>query len=445
MSGVRSYFSKHAYRNTVLADLLVELEAASGRDLATWSQQWLQTAGVNILRPVLSTDDVGTITAFSISQETPEQHSTLRAQRVGVGFYSADETGALVRTFSTVLDVDGASTEVAELVGRARPDLVLVNDQDLGYAKLRLDPVSLETALEKLGRIADPLARALVWGAVWDAARDGEIPARDYVDLVLNHVGSETDSSVIKVQLAQLTTALRRYVAADAAADTAAAAAERLWDLANAAEAGSDAQFQFVMKFSALASTAQQLDHVAALRSGETTLAGLEIDTDLGWELLISLVAGGRAGEDEIAEALAADRTAGGELAATLARAAVPTAEAKAAAWDAVITEGKLSNTLQRRVVTGFDRTHDAALLEPFAEAYFGAVRGLWESRSYESAQTLITGLYPSRPTSAATLERTDALLAELGEDLPALSRLLAEARDGMARALRAQEADAAR
>jgi aminopeptidase N len=444
MAGVRQYFSKHAYGNTELRDLMVELEASSGRDLAQWSQQWLESAGVNVLRPVVETDADGIITAFAVAQEAPAEHPILRAQHIGVGFYDLDAEGRLVRTHRVDLDIDGASTEVADLVGRERPDLILVNDGDLGYAKLRLDPASLDFAIRHLRDFEDSLARALVWGAAWDATRDGEIPARAYVDLVLNNIGAETEPSVVRTQLNQLSTALGRYVAAEAADATSGRAAQRLWELAQQAEAGSDNQFQFVMKFSALASTAAHLDVVAALRSGDTALDGLDIDDDLSWELLISLVAGGRSGVAEIDEALAADPSSSGELAATVARAAVPTAEAKAAAWASVVQQDTLSNTFQRRVITGFNRVHDLGLIKPFVESYFAAVPGLWKERSYEMAQTIVNGLYPVKPTSAATLQATDALLSRLGEDTPALSRLLVEARAGMERAVAAQAADTA-
>jgi len=442
MAGVRAYFGKHSYSNTELRDLLVELEASSGRDLSDWSRQWLETAGVNTLRPELEVDADGVITSFAILQETPAEHPTLRAQRLRVGLHDLVD-GALVRREIVELDVDGARTEVPQLVGKRRGDLVLINDDDLGYAKLRLDPTSLRTAIAHLKDASDSLVRALLWGALWDATRDGEIPARDYLAAVLNNIGAESDSTTIKVQLAQLRTALGRYVAADAAAATSERVAQRLWQLTEAAEAGSDSQFQLLTAFSAVASEPAHLDTIAALRSGDLVLPGLEIDTDLSWELLTSLVAGGRAAQAEIDAARAADPSASGALAAALATAAIPTPEAKATAWASVMESEELSNTFQRKVIAGFVRTHDRSLLEPYAAAYFGAVESIWSTRSYEMAQGIVKGLYPARPTSEETLAATDELLGSLGERVPALSRLLSEARDGMARAIAAQKADA--
>ena len=443
MAGVREYFAKHAWSNTELRDLLVELEASSGRDLTQWTQEWLETAGVNTLRPEITTDADGIITAFAILQEAPADHPTLRAQRIKVGLYGWDESKQLSALHTVELDISGARTEVSALVGQPRGELILLNEGDLGYAKLRLDPVSLATAIAHLASVKDSLSRALLWGAVWDATRDGEMPARDYLQLVLNNIGQESDSTVIRVQLAQLRLALARYVSKDAAAQAKADAAEALWTLAAQAAAGSDSQFQLVSSFSMLAITPEQLDRVAQLRSGELALEGLAIDADLGWELLTSLVVGGVAGESEIAAALAQDPSANGELAAAQARAAIPTADAKAKAWSSIIDTEELSNTFQRKAIAGFNRVHDAALLTPYVGPYFESIRGIWETRSYEMAQAIVNGLYPTRPTSEEPLQLTDVALAGLGEDVAALRRLLSEGRDGMARALRAQSADA--
>src|ERR1700712_923307 len=193
IAGIHEYFVKHAHSNTTLADLLVELEATSGRDLTSWSAAWLETAGVNTLTPEIETDEGGFITAFTVTQTAAESQPTIRPHRLAVGFYELIDD-KLVRTESVELDVDGESTDVPQLVGKRRPALVLVNDDDLAYAKIRLDEESLETAIAHLATIESPLARSLVWGSVWDATRDAEARPRDFVRLVLNNVGSETES-----------------------------------------------------------------------------------------------------------------------------------------------------------------------------------------------------------------------------------------------------------
>ncbi|NKX49447.1 aminopeptidase N, partial [Arthrobacter deserti] len=442
MAGVREYFRKHAWQNTELPDLLAELEAASGRDLKEWSTEWLETAGVNTLRAEIATGGDGTIGSFTIIQSAVPEHPTLRRHRLAVGFYNLDEDGRLVRTHRVELDVDGERTEVPELAGLQRPALVLLNDDDLVYAKIRLDEASLRTSRTHLKDFAESLPRTLGWGSAWDATRDGETPAREYVELVLNNVAFETDSSVVMVLLRQLATTLAYYVRPDDRERISGAAADRLWQLSGQAAAGSDSQLQFVKAFAGLARSQDQLDAVAGLLSGERTLEGLTVDADLRWELLTALVAGGRFGQADIDAELERDATATGQRAAALARAAIPTPEAKAEAWDAVVVSGELPNAIQQSVIAGINRVHDTALLEPNAEKYFAAIKDVWTSRTHEIAQQIVVGLYPSRLTTQDTVERTDRFLAELGSGYPALRRLVLENRDGVVRALKAQAAD---
>jgi aminopeptidase N len=442
MAGVREYFKKHAWNNTELSDLMRELEKASGRDLDQWGGLWLETAGVNTLAPELEVDADGTIRSFAILQSAVEDHPTLRPHRLAVGFYELSDGGVLERVHREELDVDGPRTEVPALTGLKRPRLILLNDDDLAYAKVRLDPDSWTAAKEHLKDFAASLPRTLVWGSAWDAARDGEAPARGYVELILANIAHETDSSVILVQLRQLATTLTYYVAEEHLEATWVWAADTLWELASAAEPGSDAQLQFVKSYALLARSSEQLDTVEALLTGSSPLRGLAVEQDLRWELLTSLVVGARYGQGEIDAELERDNTANGQNAAALATAAIPTPEAKAAAWESIVVKGELSNALQGSAVSGFTRVLDTSLLEPYSEKYFEAVPDIVTTRTHALAQQIVVGLYPSQLTTQATVERTDAFLASLPAESAALRRMMLENRDGVERALRARAAD---
>lgn len=441
-AGVAAYFKKHEWSNTELPDLLSELEVTSGRELSTWSRKWLETAGVNTLSPEIVTDADGIITRFAIVQTAPADYPTIRPHRLGVGFYEL-QGDALVRVHHIELDVDGDLTEVPELKGHQRPALVLLNDEDLAYAKIRLDDQSLQTAIDHLGKISDPLARSLVWGAAWDQTRDAEASASDYVDLVLRNIGAESESTTVRTTLAQLQLAANSYVSPEKRDVTRAKVAEALWGLAQAAEAGGDSQLQFVTAFASAASTPSQWDKVRRVRDGEVTLPGLTIDTDLSWQLLVSLAAGGVVTETDIDEALAADNTAkGGEFAAQ-AKAALPTAEAKAAAWSSLVESDDLPNTLVRSAAAGFVHPASRDLLDDFVPQYFDALLPIWDSRTYQIAQYLIVGLYPSPLANLALRDATRAWLEANGDAAPALRRLVAENLAGVERALSVQDRDA--
>lgn len=442
MQGVHEYFVKHEYSNTELPDLLSELEAQSGRDLSDWSQKWLETAGVNTLRPAFELDASGHYSSFSIQQSATTEYPTLRPHRIAVGLYEL-QGEKLVRTRRIELDVDGATTEVGELVGVQQPDLLLLNDDDLTYAKIRLDERSLATASAHLGKFEDSLARSLVWGTLWDQTRDAELPASQFVDIVLAHIASETNSTVLRTLLQQVVLAASSYVVPERSTATLERVADALWKLATHAEAGSDLQFQFTKAFAQLAATEAHLDSVVALLNGDKTLSGLTVDTDLRWELLYSLAAGGRIGNSEIDAELEQDRTASGQQSAAHARAALPTFADKERAWASIFEETGQPNAIVRASGLGFLTSHKNEVFEPFVERFFASLQHIWDTRSHAIVEEIVDGFYPSPLANETLRVATAAWLEQNQQAAPALRRMIVEHLAGVDRALAAQAADA--
>ena len=295
LDGVRKYFGAHAWGNATLADLLAALEQTSGRDLASWSREWLQTAGVNTLRPSYAVDSEDRFTEFAVEQEAAATHPLLRSHRIAIGLYDRTEAG-LSRRLQVETDVAGPRTVIPELAGQRRPDLVLVNDDDLTYAKIRLDDHSLQTLVgSSIGLFTESLPAALCWAAAWDMCRDGEMAARDYVRLVLSGISSVADISVVQTLLRQAGQAARRFADPGWRETGLALMAGVLRDLLRAAPAGSDAQLAYVRAFAGVASSADDLAFLAELLDGTVRLDGLTVDTDLRWALLGRLVSRGAA------------------------------------------------------------------------------------------------------------------------------------------------------
>ena len=440
VAGLRGYFREFAYGNTTLADLLGHLEATSGRDLQAWSRAWLETAGPNTLRPVLELADDGTIAAACIEQTAPEAYPTLRPHRLALGLYDVAGT-RLVRRDSIELDVAGPSTPVPALAGIRQPDLLLVNDDDLTYAKVRLDERSTATLVAH-AETAEPLPRAILLGAAWDMTRDGEMRGRDFVTLLLKAIPQVSDSTLLRMLLGQLTSTLRLYLDPGIRAAAHEQAAERLTTYAKEAVPGSDAQLQLVSLAAAMARTPEQLAWVRALFTEAEALPGLALDTEMRWTLLTALVAGGVAGEDEIAAEERRDPTATGRERGARARAAIPTAAAKAAAWSRVFDDPALPNQMVDAILSGWSTVHDDALLRPYDAAFHDRVRDLWAERTYAIGESVASGAYPVALASPALLAHTQAWL-DANDDAPAgLLRLVAENRDAVARAVHAQERD---
>jgi aminopeptidase N len=441
LAGVQRYFRKHEYGNTTLADLLGPLSEATGRDLSAWAEQWLQTSQVNTLRPVYSLDESGRYSDFAILQTAVEEHPVLRRHRLAIGLYSAGPEG-LARTHRVELDVDGAQTQVSELVGHPAADLVLVNDDDLTYAKLRLDDRSLATLRGHIGALPDSLPRALCWSAAWDMTRDGELPAREWVQLVLAGVDAETEISVVQSLLARVQSALASYVDPKWAPTGWAMLADKALAALDSAEPGSDAQLQWSRT---LAAAARSEEHVAALRGlldGSKVVEGLAVDADARWAFLHGLVAVGAAGDAEIDVEAERDATATGARRAATARALRPTAESKAETWDRAFTDESIPNAVHEAMVAGFWHPAQQELTAPYVDRYFADIRGLWDRRPGEIAKNAVEYLFP-KIIEERTLAAADAWLTD--QEVPApLRRLVSEGRDGVARALRARERDAA-
>jgi aminopeptidase N len=439
LAGVRKYFAAHAWGNATLADLLAALEDTSGRDLASWSSEWLETAGVNTLRPSYSVDDEGRFTSFAVLQEAPETYPVLRSHRIAIGLYERTGVG-LTRSRRLEVDVAGERTVLPELVGQPRPDLVLVNDDDLTYAKIRLDEHSLRTVVGSIGSFTESLPAALCWSAAWDMCRDGEMAARDYVRLVLSGVSSVADISVVQTLLRQASAAVRRYADPAWQETGRELMARALRPLAESAAPGSDEQLAYLRAFTGAATSPDDLRLLADLLDGSVTLDGLTVDTDLRWTLLCRLVSRGVLGITDIEAELAKDPTDAGERHAATCRAAIPTPEAKRAAWDSMLG-GELTLATFRAVEAGFVDLDQAELIHPYRDEYFGAIGQVWREWSSAMAQDFVSGLYGVCPLDARTVAKTDAYLAP--EDPPAaLRRLLAEGRDDVLRALRCQARD---
>lgn len=441
VAGLQSYFAGHAWGNTTLADLLAELEKTSGRDLQSWVEKWLQTAGVNTLQPDVDYDANGTITKASISQTFDPSYPTLRPHRLAVGVYAL-QGDSFVRVKRVELDVDGESTQVPDLVG-VRGDVVLVNDDDLTYAKIRLDERSLRAVLDNPVAWADSLPRALVNGALWDMTRDAQIRARDFVSVLLQTLPLERESALLRMQLAQLATCARLYVARDYREQLSDDAAAALRAMVMSAEPGSDAQLQLMQSFAAYAHRGPDVQFIRSVLDGSTEIAGLAVDTEMRWTLLISLASAGAIGTEEIDAELERDNTSTGQERAARARAALPTADAKADAWTKLVSQLDLPNQTISAVGDGFSQVHDTALLEPYVDKYHAMLEGMWGERTFHIGQQIATLAYPFVLADQRLLDTTNAWLEEHPDASSGLRRVVSENRDTVARAVAAQARDA--
>ncbi len=442
LAGLRSYFAAHAWSNATFADLLGALEKACGRDLSGFAERWLRTAQVNTLRPEVTVDADGLLTEVAVLQEAPASHPALRDHRIHIGLYDLQDQ-VLVRRKLVAADVTGARTVLPELLGERRPDVLLLNDDDLTFAKLRLDEHSAQTVMRHVAAFPGALQRALVWSAAWDMVSDAELPARAYLAQVAAGLAGERNVNIVEGTLTTAKRALTEF------ADPAWAATG--WGLLHAtagtaiadAEPGSDRQLQWARLFAVSARTSPELAAIKGWLDGQDVPAGLDIDVDLRWLVVKSLAANGAASPADIDAALAGDDTAGGRREAATAHAALPDAAVKAEVWRRLTEEPDLPNWLQEALVDGFQQPGHADLLTPYAASYFAVVASVWDRLEGEPQRTFAIHAYPRLVITEETLAASEAWLAEEGHPGP-LRRIVAEGRDRVARALKARARDAA-
>ncbi|MFY1636833.1 aminopeptidase N [Solwaraspora sp. WMMB335] len=442
LAGLRTYFQRHAWSNATFDDLLTELEAASGRELRKFAAQWLETAQVNTLRPELTVAPDGTYQQVTVRQEAPAGHPTLRTHRIGVGLYDLTD-GALVRRHRVEIDISGERTDIAELTGLPAADVLLLNDDDLSYTKLRLDPGTMANVVQHINGFESSLARALCWAAAWDMVRDGELAARDYLALVLTGLPNEQDINLVTATLRQALNTLVFYADPQLAAQGWTDLSHTAKTALQTAEQGSGFQLAWARGYAAAARSADDLAVLRGWLAGDDVVPGLTIDTELRWTVLQALAANGATTADQIEAELAGDRTASGEREAALARALLPDPANKAAVWARLTGPQTLPNWQHRALLQGFQHSTQVALTAPYREAYFEVIGRIWATRDSEPAQEFVTLAYPLHQVSEETVTATDEWLARDGYPAP-LRRLVAEGRDGVVRALKARAVDTA-
>ncbi|WP_194828183.1 aminopeptidase N [Nocardia sp. XZ_19_231] len=412
-SGVRRYFRTHAFGNTTLDDLLTELSADSGRDLAGWARAWLQTTGVSTL----------TLEEGEIVQTDPRPH------RLAVGLYDFDAEGDLVIRERVELDIVDERTPVA----LASAPLRLLNDGDLTYAKVRLDTASLATVQSSLDRVTDPLARGLIWSALWNATRDGELDAERYLSMARDFAPTETNMALLTAVLANASFTIGHYLPEATRDRWRGEWIESCWATLHSSAPGSGAQLAWARATAAAATVdGRRATDIRAMLLDRAP-QGLALDPDLRWALWTALAATGVGKVAELDAELGQDNTASGRTAHLRTLAARPEPEVKASAWDSALGDTTLTNDHLDATIEGFRAGQRRDLTARYDDEYFAALRAVWDQRSIEIARRIVVGLFPA----ADSLDGVDRWLAANADAPGALRRLVIEQRDHLARDLR--------
>ncbi|MFF7165268.1 aminopeptidase N [Streptomyces sp. NPDC008086] len=434
LAGINTHFARHRFGNATLADFIDSLAAATERDVHAWADAWLRTTGVDTLTPAVTRGDNGTYTLTV-------DHAGSRTHRVRVGLYDldlGDDDGHL--TLRERLDLDIPQT-APQPIGK-RPALLLLNDGDLTYAKVRFDAESFETVRTSLAGLPDPLTRAVVWNALRDAVRDGELPATAYLEAARAHLPRETDLAIVQGVLgfagAQVAD---RYLAPEQRPAALTTLSSLCRDLIRRTEDGDNPGLRLIAVRHFI-DVAAHPDTIAAWLADGTVPGGPELDPDLRWRVLARLAVLGAVDEAAIAAELERDPSATGQEGAARCRAALPDEEAKARAWDAMFGgdgSADLSNYLFIATAHGFWQPEQADLLRQYVPRFYQDAVALGARRGPAMADAAGRHAFPVHAVDAEALALGEDCLRD-GEPVPALRRRLADQLDDLARALKVRE-----
>ncbi|MER5211517.1 aminopeptidase N [Streptomyces sp. NPDC002838] len=431
LAGINTHFARHKFANATLADFIDSLAAHTDRDVHAWADAWLRTTGVDTLTPRI-TPDGGTCTLTV-------DHTGSRPHHIAVGLYDrdvADEGRHLILRERIDLDLPQTTTHP---IGK-RPALLLLNDGDLAYAKIRFDPESFTTLTAALSGLPEPLTRAVAWNALRDAVRDGELPPTAYLEAARTHLPHERDLAVVQGVLAFASAQIAdRYLTPETRPAALATLASLCRDLIRRTEDGDNPGLRLIAVRHFI-DVAAHPDTIAAWLTDGTVPGGPELDPELRWRVLGRLAVLGATDEAAIAAELDRDPSATGQEGAARCRAALPEPDAKAKAWQAMFATDDLSNYLFTATAQGFWQPEQADLVRQYVPRYYEDAVAVAARRGPAIAEAAGRWAFPGYAIDTETLRQGEQCLRE-ADPIPALRRKLADQLDDLARALRVQQA----
>ncbi|MEV1062277.1 aminopeptidase N [Streptomyces sp. NPDC050263] len=433
LAGINTHFTRHKFANATLADFIDSLAAHTDRDVHAWADAWLRTTGVDTLTP--------TVSGVNGDRTLTVEHHGSRPHRIAVGLYDldlADEARHL--TLRRRLEVD-IPHSTPQPIGK-RPALLLLNDQDLTYTKIRFDPESFETIRTNLSGLPDPLTRAVVWNALRDAVRDGELAPTAYLEAARAHLPQETDLALVQGVLAFASgQAADRYLTPDRRPAALATLTALCRDLIRRTEDGDHPGLRLIAVRHYI-DVAAHPETIAAWLADGTVPGGPELDPDLRWRVLARLAVLGATDEAAIAAELARDPSATGREGAARCRAALPDPDAKHTAWAAMFDHDDLSNYLFTATAQGFWQPEQADLVREYVPRFYKDAVAVAARRGPAIADAAGRWAFPAHAVDPDTLRLGQECLADADVDpIPALRRKLVDQLDDLARVLKVRSA----
>jgi aminopeptidase N len=439
-AGLRDYVTSYGGTATTLGDLVGCWSRASGRDLSGWAEQWLQTPGVNTLRPELTLAADGTVRSLTVVQDPPPAGTRvpahgagqeppppgarapadgavhdprpaagpLRTHQIAIGVYDRDGS-RLRRRRVAGAELTGARTLVPELAGAPAPDALVVNDGDLTFAQIRFDDRSLRALLACALDVDDPLTEAVCWNAAWDMTTAAELSVAEFTDLAARRISGGRPPAGVAELLEHVRDGADYYAVPARRPGLRRQVAAAALDGARRAQPGSRAQRALAVGFAASAHSESQLGLLRSWLGGASLPDGVDADPELRGQILATLAARGLATDGDL-DAFAATDPVGGETQRATCRSLRPDPAAKEAAWAAALADGQ-SPRLAQAHARGIWAPGQERVLAPYRDRYFAEALPAIDRQEASVARKLARLLYPATFADPATIAATDAAL----------------------------------
>ncbi len=322
--GLRLYLKEHAYANAEWSDLVHAFEKVSRKSLQDWAAMWIRHRGMPQVDVAWSCNAEDRIDHFSVTQ-----HDVLGeggvwpiAMQIELAYPEGAPT-------SLRAQLNTEKSDLQDALAKPCPRYVFLNDQDFAYGRFLLDERSRKAVIEQLGGVSDIFERTLLWGSLWDSVREADFAPREFLDLALRLLPTETDESLAQSLIGHVTASLHRYVS-DAARAQIVPNAETLASDRMLHSNERDFRIIWFRGLRAIAESPQGRAQLKGLLSGRLAVPGVDLRPLDRWTIVTALIALNDPNADSLfAAEEKRDQTGDGQKYAYMAQAARPDAATK--------------------------------------------------------------------------------------------------------------------
>lgn len=414
------YMHKYQYSNAEFDDfiqVIAEQARESGNpiDINHWANIWVKTAGLNELEPVIHKDENGKVTSLVIKQTAAlTDHTTLRDHKIIVELFDSSMNSIQKSTIT----VQPQAETVFDQFNGLPVACAILNVDDWGYCKIRIDESSFEVLKDHLSKINEPLTRQLVYRALWDMVRDIKMSAVELIEFVLAQLSHEKDTDIASIVLDTASAALT-YIPIGPHKENLM---HQLFELSieKLARSTSDSEaISFKNKASGFIYHPEDVQRaVQWLATNQPDVPNWKLGQQDRWTILKRHAEISTDAQELVTEERKRDPSDTGHIAALYCEAAYPNAESKHAIWERIVNQGQeLSNYDREAVMHGFNRPRQGDLINWFADLYFEKVPEILANTEKEFAKVFCSYLLPAFEREETIIERIEKLIPHVPSD----------------------------